>query len=251
MITLAHLRGAAELPDVKIIPPARLRELLAAAQSGDAKARDEIVLAHMKFAAKYARKFAPTAHPDVIPDLLVAAAYGHPPGENGLIRAIAKFDPTRKASFGAYAVHWIRAAVQSVFRSGTPHASNAWRVAKAKRTRARLEAEHGETSDAQVAAAAGVSLDTVEATRTRHVPFEGLTHGDPETERRRDVFEKVMSRRASKLSPLAAEVVRLRYLRDIEPADVAERLALPLPHVVQLEREGLAELRVQLGKGRP
>jgi RNA polymerase sigma factor (sigma-70 family) len=244
-LTLAMLLGKGEIPKPAPMPSEELRALIMAAQAGDTEARDRVILQFLRFASKQIHKIAPARAAASMPELLVAAAYGHPPGENGLIRAVAKFDPS-KAGFMTYAAHWIRAAAQAALRAEAPTARSAWRAAKAKRTRARLEAQFGEVSDAEVARVAKVSQESIAAGRIRHV---SLDHAPAADDYKSELFEALQNRKTKDLHPLAAEVIKMRYLEDAKPIAVAQRLGITLDDVARHEHEGLAALRKHLEHG--
>lgn len=244
-LTIGHLRGIDDLPPVLPLDREAKAALIAQAQKGDTKARDVVIECHLRLVALHARRLAPTASGDDLGALIVAGAYGHPPGENGLIRAIDKFDPSR-AGFVTYAIPWVRAALQSAIRADTPQSKSAWRVAKARKARAKLEAINGTTTDAEVAKAAGVSLDTVSATRVRHVPVD---HIPPADDPIRDIFEALRSPRAGrKLDPRAMEAIRLHYLEDQDIPDVAETLGMSVGGTKAMITKGLAQLREHMSK---
>ena len=72
------------------------------AKSGNRKAEEEIVLAHIKLAATHAAKYRNYGLPYA--DLFQSACVG-------ICRAIQKFDPNMNARFATYAELWIRAEI--------------------------------------------------------------------------------------------------------------------------------------------
>lgn len=81
------------------IPSSDQREFLERAKRGDARARERLIQANMRFVAKVARRF---LQPPFTIDELINE------GVLGLNAAIDKFDLNRDLKFYSYAVWWIR-----------------------------------------------------------------------------------------------------------------------------------------------
>ena len=88
--------------------------LVLRAQSGDASARDELVLRLMPLVHHTARRY--RASPSFRQDLVQE-------GVLGVLHALEKFDATRGVSFGLYARYWIRSYVGK-------HAAQRWSVVR-------------------------------------------------------------------------------------------------------------------------
>jgi len=82
------------------------RELLSAAQQGDARARGRLVEAYMPMIASVARLYRSSPRVDRV-ELLQE-------GVVGLLRALERYDPERGAPFWAYAAWWVRQAMQQL-----------------------------------------------------------------------------------------------------------------------------------------
>lgn len=75
------------------------KELMIKAKNGDIDARNEIVTANLRFVFDIAKKY--RGHGVDIADLISE-------GNNGILKAIDKFDTTKDVKFFTYAVWWIR-----------------------------------------------------------------------------------------------------------------------------------------------
>jgi RNA polymerase nonessential primary-like sigma factor len=73
-------------------------------QAGDAEARRRLIEANLRLVVTVARPY--VGRGVLLMDLIAE-------GNLGLIRAVEKFDPTRRLRFSTYAVWWIRQSVQS------------------------------------------------------------------------------------------------------------------------------------------
>ena len=82
------------------------RELLSAAQRGDARARGQLVEAYMPLIASVARVYRTSPRVDRV-ELLQE-------GVVGLLRALERYDPGRGTPFWAYAAWWVRQAMQQL-----------------------------------------------------------------------------------------------------------------------------------------
>lgn len=108
------------------------RELVRAAQRGDAEARDRLVRSHLRYVLSFARK---VSHYGIPIAELVSE------GTLGLLHAIDRFDPDRQVRFVTYASNWVRAHVlERLVREKAPlakrggvHRTKYWfRVRKAR-----------------------------------------------------------------------------------------------------------------------
>jgi DNA-directed RNA polymerase sigma subunit (sigma70/sigma32) len=87
------------------------RETATRARAGDQQARDELVLANLRFAVTMARKHRKRGLDD--DDLVQEAAVG-------LILAAGRFDPDRKVKFISYAAWWVRHSIAMGIHRGQP-----------------------------------------------------------------------------------------------------------------------------------
>ena len=94
------------LQDIQRLPliddPAEERRLARLAQKGDEKAAERLVTANLRFVISYVKKY--QGHGLDLSELVAI-------GNEGLLKAVRKFDPDQGVKFISYAVWWVRQAV--------------------------------------------------------------------------------------------------------------------------------------------
>ena len=94
------------LHDIQKLPlitdPAEERRLARRAQQGDEKAAERLVTANLRFVISYVMKY--QGHGLELSELVAI-------GNEGLLKAVRKFDPDQGVKFISYAVWWVRQAV--------------------------------------------------------------------------------------------------------------------------------------------
>ncbi len=94
------------LHDIQKLPlitdPAEERRLARRAQQGDEAAADRLVTANLRFVISYVKKY--QGHGLELSELVAI-------GNEGLLKAVRKFDPEQGVKFISYAVWWVRQAV--------------------------------------------------------------------------------------------------------------------------------------------
>jgi len=94
------------LQDIQKLPliddPAEERRLARKAQRGDEKAAERLVTANLRFVISYVKKY--QGHGLDLSELVAI-------GNEGLLKAVRKFDPDQGVKFISYAVWWVRQAV--------------------------------------------------------------------------------------------------------------------------------------------
>ncbi|MEO6444915.1 MAG: RNA polymerase sigma factor RpoD/SigA [Gemmatimonadaceae bacterium] len=94
------------LQDIQKLPlitdPAEERRLARLAQKGDEKAAERLVTANLRFVISYVKKY--QGHGLDLSELVAI-------GNEGLLKAVRKFDPDQGVKFISYAVWWVRQAV--------------------------------------------------------------------------------------------------------------------------------------------
>ena len=94
------------LHDIQRLPlitdPAEERRLARRAQQGDAEAAERLVTANLRFVISYVKKY--QGHGLELGELVAI-------GNEGLLKAVRKFDPDQGVKFISYAVWWVRQAV--------------------------------------------------------------------------------------------------------------------------------------------
>jgi RNA polymerase primary sigma factor len=95
-----YLHDIQKLP---LIPdPAEERRLARRAQQGDPEAAERLVTANLRFVISYVKKY--QGHGLELGELVAI-------GNEGLLKAVRKFDPDQGVKFISYAVWWVRQAV--------------------------------------------------------------------------------------------------------------------------------------------
>src|SRR4026207_2381624 len=93
------------LQDIQKLPlitdPEEERRLARRAQKGDEKAAERLVTANLRFVISYVKKY--QGHGLDLSELVAI-------GNEGLLKAVKKFDPDQGVKFISYAVRWVRQA---------------------------------------------------------------------------------------------------------------------------------------------
>ena len=95
-----YLQDIQKLP--MITDPAEEKRLARLAQKGDEKAAERLVTANLRFVISYVKKY--QGHGLDLSELVAI-------GNEGLLKAVRKFDPEHGVKFISYAVWWVRQAV--------------------------------------------------------------------------------------------------------------------------------------------
>jgi RNA polymerase primary sigma factor len=95
-----YLYDIQKLPLIK--DPAEEKRLARLAQKGDQDAADRLVTANLRFVISYVKKY--QGHGLDLSELVAI-------GNEGLLKAVRKFDPDQGVKFISYAVWWVRQAV--------------------------------------------------------------------------------------------------------------------------------------------
>jgi RNA polymerase sigma factor (sigma-70 family) len=250
------------------LPAAMERDVIAAAQNGDARARAQLVEAYMPLLASVARIYRDSPRVDRI-ELLQE-------GVVGLLRALERYEPDRGVPFWAYAAWWVRQAMQHLVSELTRPAVLSDR---ALRQLAQLNDAHrralGETGREptrdELAAHTGLALEQVDnllaadrPPRSTDEPVLGDdgavgTFGDllvdPLGE---EEYERVLNAIETEellallagLSDRERTIVRARFGLDGEEQslrDIGAKLGLSAERVRQLEQRALGKLAAAAG----
>jgi RNA polymerase primary sigma factor len=95
-----YLQDIQKLPLIK--EPEEERRLARRARKGDRKAAERLVTANLRFVISYVKKY--QGHGLDLSELVAI-------GNEGLLKAVKKFDPNQGVKFISYAVWWVRQAV--------------------------------------------------------------------------------------------------------------------------------------------
>lgn len=91
-----------DISKYKILEASEVATLVLEAQEGNIKSRNKVVQSNLRFVVTIAKQFQHRGIP--LMDLIAC-------GNEGLIKAVDKFDPSRGVTFLSYAVWWIRQAI--------------------------------------------------------------------------------------------------------------------------------------------
>src|SRR5712672_907156 len=153
------------LQDIQKLPlisdAAEERRLARLAQKGDEAAAERLVTANLRFVISYVKKY--QGHGLDLSELVAI-------GNEGLLKAVRKFDPDQGVKFISYAVWWVRQAVLKALAEQTrsvriPLNQNAHLI-RMSRTEMVLAQEFGrEPTDKEIARALGDSVENVRTAR--------------------------------------------------------------------------------------
>jgi RNA polymerase primary sigma factor len=144
-----------------ISDPAEEKRLARLAQAGDAKAAERLVTANLRFVISYVKKY--QGHGLDLSELVAI-------GNEGLLKAVRKFDPDHGVKFISYAVWWVRQAVLKALAEQTrsvriPLNQNSALI-KMSRAESFLAQEMGrEPTDREVATALNETVENVRLAR--------------------------------------------------------------------------------------
>src|SRR5512138_1360390 len=153
------------LQDIQKLPlitdPEEERRLARRAQKGDEKAAERLVTANLRFVISYVKKY--QGHGLDLSELVAI-------GNEGLLKAVKKFDPDHGVKFISYAVWWVRQAVLKALAEQTrsvriPLNQNSALVRMA-RAQSFLAQELGrEPTDQEIATALNDTVDNIRSAR--------------------------------------------------------------------------------------
>lgn len=153
------------LHDIQKLPliddPREERRLARRARKGDQKAAERLVTANLRFVISYVKKY--QGHGLDLAELVAI-------GNEGLLKAVKKFDPEQGVKFISYAVWWVRQAVLKALAEQTrsvriPLNQNSHLIRMA-RTETYLAQELGrEPTDVEIAKALNDSVENVRSAR--------------------------------------------------------------------------------------
>src|SRR5512136_194623 len=153
------------LLDIQKLPmitdPEEEKRLARLAQKGDTSAAERLVTANLRFVISYVKKY--QGHGLDLSELVAI-------GNEGLLKAVRKFDPEQGVKFISYAVWWVRQAVLKALAEQTrsvriPLNQNA-QLIRMSRTEMVLAQELGrEPTDDEIARALGDTVDNVRTAR--------------------------------------------------------------------------------------
>lgn len=228
--------------------------LIEAAQAGDKRASEELVVVNAGLVRAVAARFAGRGYDrEELFDV----------GQLGLLKAIRTFDLTRGVCFSTYAVPLIFGEIRRFLRDDGPIKVSRERkrlaaILSAERERAAANGEDLRLSE--IARRVGVSpedaadaLDAVSPIRSlseyAYAGDDGPTLGEilsDEGENERTFDRIAIALAVSKLPPLKKKIILLRYFRDLSQQKVADLLGLTQVKVSREEKRAMELLRAEL-----
>lgn len=154
-----YLQDIQKLP--MITDPAEEKRLARKAQKGDAAAAERLVTANLRFVISYVKKY--QGHGLDLSELVAI-------GNEGLLKAVRKFDPDHGVKFISYAVWWVRQAVLKALAEQTrsvriPLNQNSALI-RMSRAESFLSQELGrEPTDREIAIALNDSVENIRSAR--------------------------------------------------------------------------------------
>ena len=154
-----YLEDVAKYPLIQ--DPWEERELALRARAGDKEAAERLVTANLRFVISYVKKY--QGRGLELSELVCI-------GNEGLLKAVKKFDPDRGVKFISYAVWWIQQTVLQALAEQTrsvriPLNQNS-NLGKLARTKTQLTQSLGRTpTDAEIASEMEVPVETIRALR--------------------------------------------------------------------------------------
>src|SRR6476660_7909081 len=153
------------LLDIQKLPmitdPEEEKRLARRAQAGDATAAERLVTANLRFVISYVKKY--QGHGLELSELVAI-------GNEGLLKAVRKFDPEHGVKFISYAVWWVRQAVLKALAEQTrsvriPLNQNSALI-KMSKAESFLSQELGrEPTDDEIATALNDTVDNIRSAR--------------------------------------------------------------------------------------
>ena len=264
------------LGQYKLLTKEEEQDLAVKAHEGDMRARDSLVNSNLRLVASIAKRY---ARKGVEMDDLIQT------GNEGLLRAVEKFDPSKGFRFSTYATWWIRQAIMRTLPEMLHSIHIPGYVIEQIDKMARLELEQEQATGekltvTELAHLMGVSEKRIvlyqtlrQKDKSMDAPIDedggstvGATIYDPkallpddelENAMRREIVDKMID----KLEPREIVVIRYRYgFDDGEPKTLEEtgkEFGLTRERVRQIEQSALKKLRTpnynksitQFGKG--
>jgi RNA polymerase primary sigma factor len=243
-----------------LLTPDEEIELAKRIERGDLAAKERMINSNLRLVVSQARRYLGSGL--TMADLVQEGMFG-------LIRATEKFDWRKGYRFSTYATLWIRQSMQrgveNTSRTVRLPVHIGQRVRKVRRLERELAASLGrDPTDEEVADAAKLSLEDLEATRKAErdtvsldtpVGEDGdtslgalipLDAAGPDEEAEQSELRRVISGALHTLPESERKVIALRYGTDEDApqsaAETGKRLGISRQRVDQLERQGLEAL---------
>jgi len=251
-----------EISRIPLLSREQEYELAHKAREGDARAREQLVSANLRFVVKVAKAY--QNRNISLVDLIDE-------GNVGLIRAVTKFDERKGVRFISYAIWWIRQAIlravaeqSKIVRLPMNKAGKIRKVAQAARAigqeigreptgeeiAERLGLDTKDVTDAVAIARKDISLDVPTSdseTATLIDVIESTLYPSPEEFLEKETFIEEMEKAVRSLAPREAKILRLYFgLEEERPhtlEEIGTILGLSRERVRQIKERALSRLR--------
>ncbi len=239
----------------ELLPEEETKRLLAAAQDGDFRAREQLVQANTRLVASIARRFIISGRD--LDDLFQAGCIG-------LLKAIDRFDFSYQVCFSTYAVPLIMGEIRRMLRDDSTVAISRIlkeRAQKLESKRRELYQQWGAEPELwQLAEACDMTdeqaLEALEAVRpplsiseTRRPEHGGsLSLADTLADLQADFDESLtnsltIQKCIDELPPRLATVVRGRYFKGMTQSELAKKMGISQVQVSRLEKQALSKMK--------
>jgi RNA polymerase sigma-B factor len=244
-----------QVPDKRALDDRRL--LTRYRESGDTRAREELVTRFLPLARQLARRYQRTNEP--LDDLMQVASVG-------LVKAIDRFDPERGTAFSTFAVPTILGELKRYFRDSgwAAHVPRGMqeramkldqavevlhrrlnRSPSTKEVATELDLTEEEVLEAIEAQSAydAVSLEQHRSDDSESGDTYADTLGDEEQRYELVEYEAAIAPALRALSARDRLILHLRFSEDLTQSEIAERIGVSQMHVSRLIRRALSRLR--------
>jgi len=210
--------------------------------TGDQECLDRVVEAGKRLVYHFANLYAPRRPGE---DLIQV-------GFEGLLKAVARFDPGRGVAFNTYASHCIMGEMRHLIRKEASFDRAGWAAELQSKVQQVVEDRLKKTGEApsisEIAAAVNVREEgVIEAMRAGWVTLNELEISRVQSQRYESfclpIEDKIVLEQAmNKLSSLQSKVIKLLFYRDLTQTEAAAELGVSQRQVSRLLRQSLDRL---------
>lgn len=259
----SYLRDIAK---IKILPNSEIATLITKAQNGDIVARNKVINSNLRFVVTIAKQFQNRGIP--LMDLISV-------GNEGVIKAIDKFDPNRGVSFLSYAVWWIKQCIyNSIYWQAKeirlPISQQLIVINILEATNKFQQQYHRNPSPEEISELTGISVDQIDYLSqfsNKLVSVDDFIGGDEDNNQVCDIIPdnseplentvnkeytvKELERLLSKLTVREHDILCMFYgigMEAINPRTIAEMFGVGNERIRQLRDSALDKLKHRFAK---